>query len=172
MRNEKRSQHFIDKLIQGRLILALVVVEMCLFLVATGYGYWQLNATIEDQMFKIHGLSQSTQPVMYAVLVKIIPWIIFANTLLIIGIDRWWGRYIKQLVASVRGFSENLKNLNLVDSESPRKKLRINDSLSKWLKYERKRCSEIREIVDSLSTQSNDREKCVQGLEHLQRLLR
>ena len=108
MRSDKRKQHLIDRLIQGRLIVALVFVELVLFLCVIGFSYWQLNGTIETQMFRVHGVTPDSQPLMYAILLKSVPWILLVNTLLILGIDHWWGQYVKGLVKHVRSFSEKV----------------------------------------------------------------
>lgn len=91
----RRTRRFVDFEVQGALSVALVLLELVLFLIAMGYLYVQFSQLLENNLFTIH---RSAQQDLLVVMLKAIGFIVlvmsFVN-LLAVGIAHaLWQRYV------------------------------------------------------------------------------
>jgi hypothetical protein len=144
-----RRRHYVDRNIQGRLIVALILIEMLLFAAAMWFVYQQMQAAIDQELYRVHQVAARSSPVLLHALYQVMPWIIIVNVLVTIGIDRIWASHINLIVGKLRRLAQQVASLDLrgrVDAPEHA----VLRQASQWLEAEQLRCQQIRQWVQTL----------------------
>ena len=81
-----RRKKYIDTNIQGRLIAALVLIELLMFTLAMWFVYQELQSAIDTNLYRIHQPHSESRPILLTVLLKAIPWILGVNIVLLVNL--------------------------------------------------------------------------------------
>lgn len=109
----RRRRRFVDKMIQGQLLWGLIIIESLLFTAGMIVIYNDLQAALTDNMYRVHQETHSGRPILLKELLMIFPWIITANLLLMISVDRRWKRVVRQIVVQLQDILHRVKRLDL-----------------------------------------------------------
>lgn len=170
-----RRRHYVDRNVQGRLIAGLILVEVLLFAVAMWFVYMELQTTIDQELYRVHQAVAQSGPVLLYALYKTIPWIILVNLVVLIGIDRVWGRYINLIIEKLRRAAQKVAVLDLRDhlTDTEHDVLR---QARQWIESEHTRCVQIRELVQMLPTEVSEmdpgeRQRLIEQLQQIRNKL-
>ncbi|VAX13604.1 hypothetical protein MNBD_GAMMA24-1630 [hydrothermal vent metagenome] len=148
----RRHQHFIDATIQGRLLAALIVLELVLFSGAMIWLYLDLSAIIDAHLYRVHyadntdGLSP-----FLATLFTVIPVILLANLVALWLADVIWRGYVRRIVNQLRRILARISKLDL--REEPEDRRVHHDVIVKarsWLANERQAFQKVKKVVSTL----------------------
>lgn len=150
-RQHRRHRHFIDASIQGRLLVALIGLELVLFASAMVWLYLDLSAIIEGNLYRIHYADAGGHSPFLASLVTIIPAILLANLLALWLADVIWRAYVRRIVNQLRRILERISKLDLSERQEDKSvQHEVIDRARKWLAYERKEFQAIKNAVETL----------------------
>jgi hypothetical protein len=185
--NNQRRKHFIDNRLQGRLLVALVLLESMMLALAIIYLYIQFKGIVEQNLYSIHRTSQQA---LLPLFLEQLGWVVLVmsitNTLALYLAHHLWILHVKLIVAA---FRETLLRVKSLDFASPVKNTlgvehEVLILLNQWYRGERQRIFRLRQIINSLSKPSTlleepqslrengDIEKLRAGLQEVKRLLR
>ena len=147
-----RRRHFVDRNVQGRLIVALILIEIVLFAVAMWFVYQEMQAAIDQELYRVHQVAVRSSPVLFHVLYQTVPWIILVNLLVLVTLDRLWGRYVSIIIRKLRVLAQNVASLDL-RSQQYDTEHEVLRQARQWIASEHLRCQQIRQSVQSLPDQ-------------------
>jgi len=145
-----RRKKYIDTNIQGRLIVGLLLLEVVLFAIAMWFVYQELQLAIDNSLYRVHKPQADSTPILFNALLTTVPWIIFVNVLLLIGLNQFWSKYIAGIIEPLRII---INRLNIMDLRSLRKdgaEHPVIEHAQSWMQQEQERCKKIRELTQSL----------------------
>lgn len=145
----RRKIHYIDFIVQKRLLIALVVLEGTLLCSAGAVLYYRLHSIVDENLYRIHF---ADQPSMFHVL--------FSESLLILGVllavnlvalliaDRIWAHYVTGIMSCLRGLLSRTLELDLrPDTAAPHGHKVLELALA-WRETERNRHLVLRALFD------------------------
>lgn len=145
----RRRRHFIDASIQGRLLVALIGLEVILFAGAMIWLYLDLSAIIEGNLYRVHYADTDGQSPFLATLFTVIPAILIVNLLAVWIADVIWRTYVRRIVNQLRGMLGRISNLDLrAQPGDEHIQHEVIDKARAWLANERQ---EFKTVKDSLS---------------------
>ncbi len=148
---ERRRRLYVDDRIQGRLIAALLSLEIILFSAAMWYVYYDLNLLIEEQMYRIHMEPQEDGlPFLLMELLIITPCIIVANIIAVLVINRIWANYVSQIVNPLKVILSAVDKLDLRDRPDINTNHEVLEKAQVWLREEHRRCRKIQQPATKL----------------------
>jgi len=146
----RRRHYFIDAKLQGRLLWSLTILEVLLFAIAMFVIYVDMQATLEDSLYRVHQEVPRGRPLLFQELWLSLPWVIGINVLLVLYVDSQWKKAVRPIVMQLQEILIKVKRLDLrhrvVDAEAHD----VLSSANEWLKKERERYSTILAVVDDL----------------------
>ena len=170
-----RRRHFVDRNVQGRLITGLILIEVVLFAVAMWFVYHEMQAAIDQELYRVHLVTARSSPVLLHALYQTAPWIILVN-LLVLGIIDWvWGRHINLIIGKLRRSARKVAALDLRNPlhDTEHEVLR---QARRWIESEHSRCQQIRQLVQALpdqldATKPAARRQLIEQLQHIRQHL-
>ena len=147
----RRHRRFIDASIQGRLLVALIGLELVLFAGAMVWLYLDLSAIIEEHLYRVHYADAGGPSPLLATLFTIIPAILLVNLLALWLADTIWRAYIRRIVNQLRRMLERISKLDLRERpEDENVQHEVIDRARKWLANEREEFQAIKNAVNTL----------------------
>lgn len=148
-RHHSRKIHYVDHLLQKRLLIALVVLEVTLLCIAGAILYTSLNAIVDENLYRIHF---ADQPSMFSVLLKesllILGGLVAANLVALFVADRIWSHYVNGIMQTLRDLLSRTRDLDLrPDVEAPYRHKVLELALA-WRQVERTRNLALRDLSD------------------------
>lgn len=170
-----RRRHFVDRNVQGRLIAALILIEMVLFAAAMWFVYQEMQAAIDQELYRVHQIVARNSPILLHALYQTVPWIVLVNLLVLISLDRVWGRYVNIIIRKLRRSAQNVASLDL-RSQLAGTEHEVLHQARQWVASEHSRCQQIRQLVQSLPDQVDvtkpaARQQLIEQLRHIQQQL-
>jgi len=151
--HQARRKKYIDSNIQGRLIFGLLLLEIALFSFAMWFVYQELQMAIDNSLYRVHKPDAANSPILMNALLTTIPWIIFVNVLLLVGLDLLWGKYLAIILEPLRKIIDLLKSLDLRSHRDVVTEHVVLEYAQHWMHQERQLCKEIRQLVQQLPEQ-------------------
>ena len=148
-----RRKKYIDSNIQGRLIVGLLLLEVILFAIAMWFVYQELQIAIDTSLYRIHKPQADSVPILFNALLTTVPWIIFVNLMLLIGLNQFWNKYLVGIVEPLRVIIYRLNTLDLRHHREVDAEHLVIENAQYWMRQERERCKKIRALTQSLSTE-------------------
>ncbi len=147
----RRHRHFIDASIQGRLLVALIGLEVLLFSGAMIWLYLDLSEIIEGNLYRVHYPdTEGTSPFL-TTLFTVIPAILLVNLLALWVADVIWRAYVRRIVNQLRGMLGRISNLDLREQPGDsRVQHDVIDKARGWLANERQEFQGIKDRLSSL----------------------
>lgn len=174
--HKPRRKKYIDTNIQGRLIAALLLLEVVLFTVAMWFVYQELQTAIDSSLYRVHKPAVDSAPILFNALVTTVPWVILVNVLMLVGIDQLWGKHLGNIIKPLRKIITDLNTMDLRTHPDIGAEHKVLDHARDWIVQERERCNKIRKLTQSLPDQINlsnseDKENLSESLKSIKRNL-
>lgn len=160
-KNYRRRRRFVDKVIQGQLLWWLIIIESLLFTIGMFVIYTDLQGVITENIFRVHQQGSTGRPVLLKELLIIFPWIIAANLLLVIAVDRHWKKIVRTIIMQLQDVLYRIKRLDLRIFPVQQSDHEVLQSARQWLDKERdrytslqNRMKDIPETIDQTDAKS------------------
>jgi len=147
---EQRHRHYVDRLVQGRLVAGLVIFEVLLFSVAMVVLNQDLSSVVEQSMYRAHATEHQTLPLLLSELLRIGVVLIGVNVIAVVGGTRLWRARVDAIVGKLEGLLSSVHALDFRDAEEAGNGHEVLKNAGKWKQRERNRCEKIRAVVESL----------------------
>ena len=153
---QQRSRLLVDKSQQGRLLLALVVLETTLLIVAVVYLYQRFSALIDANLVTLH---RTTQTALLPELLHQLGWVLLVmgvvNTLALFAAHGLWTRHLS---AVIRDFRRRLERIGSLDLRPLKPDTNVShevlDALEAWREQEQKRLQQVAVLVAAISLEA------------------
>jgi len=98
--DERRRRKYVDTRVQGRLLAALLALEVALVLVVLGVLYLRLGAVIDEHIYRVHfsGLPSPGAMLLPAVAVAVLA-LLAVNCLALLAIEGQWAAQVRAIVS-------------------------------------------------------------------------
>ncbi len=151
-----RRRQFIDAQLQGRLLAALVLLEVTMLMSATLYLYLRFSAIIDANLFTIHRSSQTELlPEFLAQMGWVVLVMSLVNTLALLAAHTLWVGHIQRVVKAFRLRLEQIGRLDLRSfKKSGSIEHKVIDSIESWRLQEQQRLQQIHLQIDQICLQS------------------
>jgi len=150
--NERRKQFYTDQRIQGYLLAALIALEFVLIGILIFYFYSEINSIIEDRLYRVHRVDNSTWPEIFTLLAVSMGCFVVVNILVLILAHIIWGRYVRQTLALFSSTLDKIIDLDFSGSSSSiQHRHSIVDLIEQWFDKEQKRNRDITTHNECLS---------------------
>lgn len=149
-RPERRRRHYVDGLLQGRLILLLIGLELALFGISLVVIYGELNAAIDADTFRVHVSDARAAPALVSALLPLAPWVILGNVLVLAAAVAYWRGRVNAVLGPLR---DRLTATAGLDLRPPPDRTDTHDVLraaERWTATERERYRQVCELAASL----------------------
>lgn len=158
--NEQTQQHrrrrrFVDKMIQGQLLWGLIVIESLLFTAGMFVIYSDLQIVLQDSMYRVHQEVKGGRSLLLKELLLIFPWVITANLLLMVIVDRRWKRVVRNIVLQLQDILYRVKRLDLRIYPVQQTDHEVLQHAKQWLDKERDRNASLQTKVNEKLKQLN-----------------
>ena len=148
---KRRRQHFIDATIQGRLLVALIGLELVLFTGAMIWLYLDLSEIIDGHLYRVHYAEVGGISPFLGTLFTVIPIILLVNLLALWLADMIWRAYVRRIVNQLRRILSRISNLDLREEpEDSHVHHDVIDRACSWLENERQEFHVMKKAVNSL----------------------
>lgn len=152
----QRKIHYIDHVLQKRLLIALVILEVIVVSIAGAILYIRLNTIVDESLYRIHFAGQ---PSIFTVLLKesllILGGLVAANLAALFIADRIWSHYVRSILLALCGLLSSTRDLDLrADADIPQRHKVLVLALA-WRRTERARHLALREaltVMESVAT--------------------
>jgi len=148
--HRQRRRYFVDRFVQGRLVISLILLELVIFSVAMWFVYTDLQHHIDVNLYRVHQVQTDSMPVLLNSLQQIVPWILLLNVIALIIIDKVWAAYIRKIVDELEHIFSDLKKLIIKSPEKIKGEHEVIGQAKDWLRYERQRNEELHKLVAAL----------------------
>lgn len=173
--HQQRRRQFIDARLQGRLLVALVLLEVSMLGLATLYLYLRFDAIIDANLFMIH---RSAQTELLPEFLQQMGWVVLVmsvvNTLALLAAHALWIGHIKRVVKAFRLRLARIGELDLRPlPQSDTIEHNVIDSIEAWRSHEQQRLQQIHLLLDQLGhAGAIDRTRTGEQLADLRQLLK
>ena len=142
----KRRRYYIDRLVQGKLLGLLLLFEALLFIAAMGVVYLELQGadTPVPSVVRVSG------SMLLGVLLRVLPWVLVANLVMVLVIGRIWGGYVKSIVNPLKLLLSSVEKLDLRGNGRIDSRHEALDIGRRWILKERERNLEIRACISAI----------------------
>lgn len=150
---QQRKKLFIDKGLQGSLILLIVALEIILLATAMLYLNYRFAGIIEHDLYAIHRISQAD---MLSAFAEQIGWVVFAmgilNAMMLFSAHYIWSRQISSVIQVFRNNLNHISSLQLVELEDAGKPVHeLLALLDLWYSNERKRIAALKQQIGGIN---------------------
>lgn len=144
----QRKIHYIDHVLQKRLLIALLALETIVLSVAGAILYFRLNTIVDESLYRIHFAGQ---PSMFSVLLKesllILGGLVAVNLVALFAADRIWSRYVRSILLTLRSLLSSTRDLDLrADPDVPQRHKVLTLAMD-WRRTERARHLALHEAL-------------------------
>lgn len=151
----RRRRRFVDKMIQGQLLWGLIIIESLLFTAGMLVIYTDLQQVLQNTMYRVHQELNGGRPILMKELLLIFPWIITANLLLMVIVDRRWKRGVRHIIYQLQDILYRVKRLDLRIYTIQQTDHEVLQRAKQWLNKERDRNSSLQKRINDISEQMN-----------------
>jgi hypothetical protein len=147
----RRHIKYVDQQLQLWLLVALVLFELFLTALGTGFLYLQFNQILEVQLYSVHlspdgGFQGLMERVLY-----VVAGLTIVNIAALLAADRYWLSYVAGLMGKLDESIGKLIRLELTPADIPASEHRLLDLLSRWFVQERQLHLDMRGRITALS---------------------
>ncbi len=146
----RRHRHYIDAVLQGRLLRQMVVGELLLFAVALFGVWWGMREAVEASLYRVHQ-PPAGLPVLVTQLLWFVPLIVLINLLAVGWSERRWRRRVTAIVGELEPILERIRRGDLRPlPETHAVRHPVLEAARHWRAAEHARFSEIARGIDAL----------------------
>lgn len=147
---ERRRRHYVDHVLQGRLLLVLVIFELVLFAVAMVVLHHNLAQAIEQQIYRAHQVPTENLPMLLKELLWLLPWVVGANLLVVLLVHRLWCGTIGRIAGNLQRLFRAVSALDLRGAGQQEGSHAVLTCAQDWMSYERQRCRALQQLGTQL----------------------
>jgi len=150
---QQRKKLFIDKGLQGRLILLMVALEIIILATAMFYLNYRFASMIEHDLYAIHRISQDD---MLSAFAEQIGWVVFGmgilNALMLFLAHYIWSCQISSVVQAFRDHLNHIRSLQFIELEHDNKPVHeLLTLLDQWYSNERIRIAALKQEIEQVN---------------------
>ncbi len=168
----RRRQHYIDRMLQKRLLIALILLEMLLLCGAGVLLYASLDAIVEENLYRVHFADQPSMfQVLFSEALPIIGGLVAANIVTLFVADRVWAGHVLKIMLNLRSLLLRTKMLDLYADPDVSHKHHVLDRALAWRSAERARHQALRALAEraqglasSGDAALDEYRQCLQGM--------
>lgn len=169
MTNNQRHQHYINPAVQKRLMISLMLAELVLISLMLFWLYIDLDALIENNMFKIHIQSTLSAEFIIIRLTKAAIVLLIVNGLVASVIVWYWKSHIKQIISPLDEASNSIRQLDFTATPHISIPHETGDIAMQWFQREKKHLMQIRQLIETMDI--NEPESLQKKLHNCQHLI-
>lgn len=147
---DRRRQRYVDQLIQRRLIILLVVMEVALVVSGLLFLYLRFTSIIEAGLYRIHQTGGATGGAMLEAAAVAILALLAVNVVALVIADRIWAHYVDRVIDTFASLVRRTGELDLRPDPADHNDHRLVDLTLTWRRDERDHWLEIRSTLDGL----------------------
>ncbi len=148
----RRHRHYVDRLVQGRLLLALLLMESLLFGGAMIWLYLALDSAIESNVYRVHFSESGGLTDLQRVYLYILPTLLAINFIAIWLADRIWEGHVNHIIEALRSRLQRIARLDLRHSRDGHEyHHEVLDKASQWREYEQNRYQKLNGVIMDLA---------------------
>lgn len=146
----RRHRHYIDAVLQGRLLRQMVVGELLLFAVALFGVWWGMREAVEASLYRVHQ-PPAGLPVLVTQLLWFVPLIVLINLLAVGWSERRWRRRVSAIVGELDPLLERICHADLRQFPAAAAvRHPVLDAARHWRVAEQARFAEVARCIESL----------------------
>ena len=151
---QKHVRHikYVDENLQLRLLVALVLFELLLTALGTGYLYLEFSKILEEQLYSVHLSTDGGYAGLMERVLYVLAGITVVNIAMLLVVDRFWLGQVNGLMLKLDQYIGKLIRLDFTRTNIPPSDHRLLDLLSRWFEKERQIQVQLRENIGTLST--------------------
>lgn len=147
---EQRRIKYIDQRIQMWLIIALVLLEITIVLLGTGYLYLSMDRLLEQQIYSIHSAGKGLYINLFELVGYVLVAMTFVNLLALFAADRLWSGHVRSVSNGLELCLERISIGDLRSCDADPESHPTLERLASWRRFERARMRETWEILSPL----------------------
>ncbi len=170
----RRHRHYVDRLLQGRLLLGLLLMESLLFGGAMIWLYLALDSAIESNMYRVHFSESAGFSDLQTIYLYILPTLLVINFMAIWLADRIWEGHVNHIIEALRSRLQKIARRDLRDSRDDHEyHHEVLDKASQWRQYEQDRYLKLNAVIRDLADElaATDTALASAKLEEIRRLM-
>jgi hypothetical protein len=149
--HEQRKHYYNDHRLQGRLLAALILLQVTLVLSLLAYLHIELNGLIESHLYSFHSAKPASWPEIFSLLLFTIGIFLCVNLAALYLAHLIWGRYVAQTIELFSAGLERMIELDFsADLPAGAAHHRIIELLANWFDKERQRNRDIAQQLNRL----------------------
>jgi hypothetical protein len=141
--HEQRRIKYLDYRIQFWLITALVLLEIAITLLGTGYLYLVFDQRLEQQLYSVHRAADGLYVDLFTLVGYVLAGMTFTNLLALFVADHLWRRHVDRVSRELERELRFTRDLDLRAHAVERDAHQILDRLASWRDSERQRMEKI-----------------------------
>jgi len=156
MDDGRRKHKFIDATVQGRLLFALIGLELFLFTIAIFWLHHELSTIVEQNLYRVHYSNHEGAATLSGVVFMVVALVFVVNVIALWIADYIWRRYINSVVCVLKDILSGIGEMNF--SKSSMHIQTDHDVLDKalqWKMQEQQYYSDIKEAISILPDEIN-----------------
>lgn len=173
----RRRTIYVDRAIQKWLLIALVTFEIVLVSAALWLLYLQLNAMVEDNLYRIHFSGEANiDPALLRNMLLGLGGLVAINIAVLLMVDWFWTRHINSILQPLIKLLNKVEVLNFSEDEPVEKSHKVVEFAHVWRNNERQRLFKLRTEIakldvsgDASAAQAKERKQA--ALENILKLL-
>lgn len=170
MSRENRRRCYIDRALQGPLLIGFVIFETVLFITALLVLEHNLEAALEQQIYRAHQVSSNSLPLLLNELLWVGGWLLAINVIAVWLVSRVWVQMVGRAVDPLQTMLSAVANLDLREQAGLCQGHEVLRHAEQWLQHERRRNRQLYLIAKRIE-QTNDKEGLLREIRALQALL-
>ncbi|RRJ85250.1 hypothetical protein [Aestuariirhabdus litorea] len=172
-----RRRHYVSYRIQGRLLAALILLEVAMVVLAVVYLYGRFDALLEGQLYSVHRAPAGwlASQMLYELVVTVAVMSV-VNAIALLVAHLLWQSYVERVLLQFGSQLERMKRLDFRDEGQLDPELHESIAmLARWLQTERGVALELKALVPLLEQapgmSGDERKALAERLERVGRML-
>lgn len=154
--SERRRQYYTDQKLQGYLLVVLISVQLVLVSVLLYFLHGDINALIEENIYRVHSKEASSWPDIFRLLAITMSMFLLINIFLLYLAHTAWSRYIKGTISQFSSILDRIVNRDFKDPplslESGHQMMQL---AQQWWSKEQLRRRDMDTLLQQLSEYKN-----------------
>ncbi len=149
-KSNQRRRCYLDRYLQGRLLVALTLLEGLLISAFLLFIHAELDQAMEQQIYRAHSVATESLPLLARVLLQTLPWFLLVNISMVGFIYALWTRAIRGILNPLVGLLGAVDRLDLRQRPDLEGSHELLEQSRIWLTHERQRYRGVVKAIESL----------------------
>lgn len=148
----RRRRHYLDRSLQGWLLVGLIALEVTLFSMALLMLYRDLNAVVEARLYSAHAEPGGDMPALLQITLRLLGGVVLVNLFAVFVADRLWSRRVNHITDALRQVLKRVGALDFSRHCQTAADHAVLAAACRWQSVEAERCQNIRQVINALQT--------------------